>query len=286
MSRRRDFRAKVVVITGAASGIGRALARRYARAGAQLALLDVDANAASALAAELGADGRSAVGIGCDVADETSCRHAVSSVVENLGGIDVLFNNAGITHRSVFAETETAVLRKVMSVNLFGAIHCTKAALPSLIARRGLIVVTSSIAGLAPLYERSGYAASKHALHGLFGSLRAELLGTGVDVMMICPGFTATGIGAAALDGSGQPARHAQSTIGRLATPEAVAEAVFDAASRSRRLLVLSAVGKATAILSRFFPSFYDKAMARSIRRQLERPDGEAAARSPDRARE
>jgi NAD(P)-dependent dehydrogenase (short-subunit alcohol dehydrogenase family) len=269
MRHRRDFDAKVVVITGAASGIGRALAQRFARAGAQLALLDMDAAAVTALAASLGGR-RRAEGIGCDVTDEAACSRAISAVIASQGGIDVLFNNAGITHRSVFANTDTAVFRKVMNVNVFGAIHCTKAALPSLVARGGLIVVTSSIAGLAPLYERSGYAASKHALHGLFGSLRAELLGTGVDVMLVCPGFTATGIGAAALDASGQPARHRQSTVGRVATPEAVAEAIFQAASRSRRLLVLSAVGKVTATLNKWFPALYERAMARSIRRQLD----------------
>lgn len=270
MPHRRDFNGRVVVITGAASGIGRALARRFAQAGAHLALLDVDDDAVSALAAGLGNGRRRAEAIACDVTDEAACSRAIFSVIERQGGIDVLFNNAGITHRSVFADTGTAVFRKVVDVNLFGAIHCTKAALPSLVARRGLIVVTSSIAGLAPLYERSGYAASKHALHGLFGSLRAELLGTGVDVMLVCPGFTATGIGAAALDASGQPAHHAQSTVGRVATPEAVAEAILEAATRSRRLLVLSTVGKVTAVLNKCFPALYERAMARSIRRQLE----------------
>ncbi len=268
MPRTRDFAGSVVAITGAASGIGRALARRFARGGAQLALLDLDAAAVAALAAELVAQGHRCVGIGCDVTDEASCRRAVSQVEEALGGIDVLFNNAGITHRSVFAATDTEVFRRVMDVNLFGALHCTKAALPSLLARRGLIVVTSSIAGLAPLYERSGYAASKHALHGLFGSLRAELLGTGVDVMLVCPGFTNTGISTAALDGSGRRAQHPQSTVGRLATPEAVADVVFHAARRSRRLVVLSSVGKVTAVLSRVFPAAYEKLMAWSIRRQ------------------
>lgn len=267
MPRRRDFAGKVVVITGAASGIGRALARRFGRAGAHLALLDRDAAAVRSLATELAAEGRRCEGLDCDVTSEESCRRAIASVVEAFGGVDVLFNNAGITHRSLFAATETDVFRRVMDVNFFGSVHCTKAALPSLLERRGLIVVTSSVAGLAPLYERTGYAASKHALHGLFESLRAELAGTGVDVMLVCPGFTSTGIGAAALDGSGALAKHAQSTVGALAKPEDVAEAVFQAACRGRRLVVLSAVGKTTALLRRLSPVLYEKIMGWTIAR-------------------
>lgn len=266
MPRKRDFHGRVVVVTGAAGGIGKAIAQRFARAGARLALLDRDEAAVVGLAAELGDDQADVLGIGCDVTDEAACRRAIETVVTSHGGIDVLFNNAGITQRSLFADTDTAVFRRVLDVNVFGAIHCTKPALASLIERQGLIVVTSSIAGLAPLYERSGYAASKHALHGLFESLRVELLGTGVDVMIVCPGFTATGIATAALDGSGRPAAHAQSTVGSLATPASVAEAVFQGATRSRRLLVLSAVGKTTALLNKLFPALYETLMMRSIR--------------------
>lgn len=268
MPQRRDFGKRVVVITGAAGGIGKALAHRFAHAGAHLALLDLNATEVSALAAELASDQRHCQGIGCDVTNEEDCRQAIASVIEQHGGIDVLINNAGITQRSLFCDTESAVFRKVMDVNFFGSLHCTKAALPSLLERRGLIVVTSSIAGMAPLYERSGYAASKHALHGLFGSLRAELIGSGVDVMIVCPGFTATGIATAALNGNGQPAQHAQSTVGSLATPENVADAIFHAATRNRRLLILSAVGKTTALLNRFFPALYESLMTRSIKRQ------------------
>ncbi len=272
--RRREFADRVVVVTGAAGGIGRAIAERFARAGARLALLDLDGAAAGALAAELTSPTQPCEGYACDVADEESCVRAIAQVVERFGGIDVLFCNAGITQRSLFADTEVAVFRKVLDVNFFGSLHCTKAALASLVERRGLIVVTSSIAGIAPLYERSGYAASKHALHGLFESLRAELSGTGVDVMMLCPGFTATGIGKAALDGHGRPASHAQSTVGSVATPESVADAVFEGAARSRRLLVLTPVGKLTALLHRLLPSLYERLMVRSIRREIAKAAG------------
>lgn len=272
--RRREFQGRVVVVTGAAGGIGRALAERFARAGAHLALLDLDGAAAGALADALAGPSQPCEGFACDVADEEDCRRTLAQVIERFGGIDVLACNAGITQRSLFADTDVAVFRKVMDVNLFGSLHCAKAALASLVERRGLIVVTSSIAGIAPLYERSGYAASKHALHGLFESLRAELSGTGTDVMMVCPGFTATGIGKAALDGRGRPASHAQSTVGSVATPESVAEAVFHGAARSRRLLVLTTVGKTTALLSRLLPSVYERLMTRSIRREIARAAG------------
>jgi NAD(P)-dependent dehydrogenase (short-subunit alcohol dehydrogenase family) len=272
MSRtRRDFAQCVVVVTGGGSGLGAAYARRFARAGARLALLDVDAASAGAVAAELSARGSEAVAMSCDVRDEGACREALTSLIRRFGGIDVLVNNAGITHRSAFAETEMAVYRRVMEVNFFGSLHCTKAALPSLIERGGLIVAVSSIAGLAPLYGRTGYAASKHAVQGFFSSLRAELAPQGVDVLIVCPGFTATGIGAAALAGDGRPVRHPQSTVGRVAEPEAVADAVYHAACRGDRLLVLSAVGKTTYLLQRLSPVLYERIMARALRRELAR---------------
>jgi NAD(P)-dependent dehydrogenase (short-subunit alcohol dehydrogenase family) len=260
-----------VVVTGGASGLGAAYARRFARAGAKLALLDLDLAGAERLAAELGAGGSEGLALACDVRDESACRAAVAAVQERFGGIDVLVNNAGITHRSAFAETETAVFRRVMDVNFFGSLHCTKAALPALLARRGLVIAVSSIAGVAPLYGRTGYAASKHAVQGFFASLRGELAPLGVDVLIVCPGFTATGIASAALDGDGSVTSHPQSTVGTLATPESVAEAVFRAASAGRSLLVLSAAGKAAFLLSRLWPALYDRLMAASLRSELAR---------------
>lgn len=267
----RTYSGKSVVITGAAGGMGQAFAQRFARAGARLALLDLDGAAAAGQAGELNAQGHSAVGLSCDVSDETSCREAVGQAISYLGGVDVLINNAGITHRSAFAQTESEVFRRVMGVNFFGSLYCTQAALPSLVEHHGQIIVVSSIAGFAPLLGRTGYAASKHALHGLFDSLRSELTDDGVDVLIVCPGFTRTGITTAALDGDGSTTKHPQSTVGSISEPAEVAGAVFKAAQKNQRLLVLSPVGKLTRLITRLAPGLYEKLMAKTMKKELER---------------
>lgn len=267
MAPRRDFNGKVVVITGAAGGLGAAFARRFVAAGARVAVLDLNGQAAQALAAELG----QALGLGCDVTDPAACRAAMEQVIERFGGIDLLVNNAGITHRSAFADTRPEVYAKVMGVNFFGSLYCTQAALPSLLARRGQIAVISSVAGVAPLYGRSGYSAAKHALHGLFGTLRAELKASGVGVTILCPSFTNTGIAGAALDGDGTLTKHQQSTVGKISTPEEVAEALFSAVSAEKRLVVLSPVGKLTYWMSKLLPGLYEKLMLGSLKSELER---------------
>jgi len=271
VGQRREFSARVVVVTGGGSGLGAAYARRFARAGAKLALLDVDLARAEALRAELERGGGECLALRLDVRDEAACREAIEAVLARFGRLDVLVNNAGISHRSAFRETASAVYRRVMDVNFFGALHCTQAALPALLASRGLVIAVSSIAGVAPLYGRTGYAASKHAVQGFFASLRSELAPEGVGVLIVCPGFTATGIATAALDGDGRVTSHPQSTVGRVATPESVAEAVFEAASRGRPLLVLTAAGKAAYLLSRLLPSLYERWIARALRKELAR---------------
>jgi NAD(P)-dependent dehydrogenase (short-subunit alcohol dehydrogenase family) len=265
------FQKKVVVVTGAAGGIGRALCRRFAGGGAVVAALDVDGPGVQGLAAELRAAGTNACGYACDVTREEQCVAVMAQVVAACGGIDVLVNNAGITHRSAFADTQVAVLRRVMEVNYFGSVHCTKAALSSLAARRGLIVVISSVAGFAPLLGRTGYAASKHALHGLFNSLRTELLAAGVGVTIVCPSFTDTNIARRALDADGSLTRHPQSTLGKLARPEDVADAIYRAAARRRRLAVLSPVGKLARLVSTLWPAYYERRMAAQLQHELMR---------------
>jgi NAD(P)-dependent dehydrogenase (short-subunit alcohol dehydrogenase family) len=271
MRTKRLFRDKTVVITGAAGGLGRALSRRFGRAGARLGLLDLESDSVESAVRELRADGVDCHGLTCDVTREQDCEDAVATLVERFGGVDVLINNAGITQRSAFAKTTIEVFRRVMNVNLFGTLHCTKAALPSLVNGHGLIIAISSIAGFAPLYGRTGYAASKHALHGLFDSLRTELRNEGVGVMIVCPGFVDTNFAVTALDGDGQLTTHPRSTLGRLSSPESVAESVFRAAERDKRLLVLTRVGRLTRLVTKISPALYEWIMVRSLRSELDR---------------
>jgi NAD(P)-dependent dehydrogenase (short-subunit alcohol dehydrogenase family) len=266
---RRSFDGATVVVSGAGNGLGRALAFRFARGGASIVALDRDSGAVAAVADELAQAGFDALAVSCDVTDASACQAAIAAAAARFGRIDVLVNNAGISHRSAFAATETAVLRRVVEVNLFGAINLTRPALPALRQARGLIVAVSSVAGYTPLIARTGYAASKHALHGFFESLRTELAPDGVDVMMVCPSFIATDIEKNALGPGGGAATHAQVVVGRRLQPDDVADRVFRGAERSNRLLLIGRTARAAWWVSRLAPSLYERIMARKLRGEM-----------------
>jgi len=254
------FDRKVVVITGGCAGIGRALAVRMAQAGARLAILDLDQAALDSLVQHLHSHHNAdALGLRCDVADPQAVQQALALVVERFGGIDILVNNAGITHRSRIADTRLAVFERVMAVNFYGALHCTQAALPSLLERQGQIIVLSSLSQYAPVPNRGAYNASKHALHGLFETLRGELVGSGVNVMLVCPGYTATDLRKNVLVGDGSTAPHPALALGRLASPQDVAEAIYQGALKRRRLLVLSNLSWKARLVARLFPRLYER---------------------------
>lgn len=260
---------RVVLVTGAAGGLGRAIAQRYAADGAAIAAIDRDTDALQSLARELATRGTACLPIACDVTEAPACAAAIAATIAHFGGLDVLVANAGISHRSALAQTGLQVIRRVMEVNFFGAVHFTHAALPALIARRGSIVVISSVAGYSPLIGRTGYSASKHALHGFFDSLRTELEPDGVSVTLACPSFIDTGIDRNALGGDGRPAARPRKETGDRATPQAVAQQVF-AAAQARRPLVL--VGRTAWLawwISRLAPRRYAAIMAGRLRGEI-----------------
>lgn len=261
-----DYAEKVVVITGAAGGLGQALSKHFFAAGARVALLDMDDQALGVAADSLPCTTAGHVlAIPCDVSNAEDCQHAIAMVIAQWGGIDVLVNNAGIAHRSLLCETDLAVLHRVMDVNFFGAVHCTRLALRSLRARRGHIVVISSIAGFSPLFGRSAYSASKHALHGFFDSLRSEVEDDGVDVTIVCPAFIATGIERAALGGDGGAATLPRNAIGGEMSAGDMAARILNAVGRRRRLYLPTSLAKLAWWTSRLVPAYFARQMKRRV---------------------
>jgi short-subunit dehydrogenase len=235
----------------------------------RIGLLDIDEKGAQVEADKLRSIGVGAVAIRCDVVNEDECTSAMKEIFDLYGGIDVLVNNAGITQRSAFVDTQISVYRRVMDVNFFGSLHCTKAAMESLIERKGIIIVIESLAGISPLLGRTGYCASKHALHGFFTSLRSEIRTTGAHIMLVCPGFVETSLQTRALGGDGRVTTHPQSMIGMPASAESVAEEVYKGILKKKHLLVLTPVGKLTYWINRFAPMLYERIMARQLKEEL-----------------
>jgi NAD(P)-dependent dehydrogenase (short-subunit alcohol dehydrogenase family) len=270
---RRDYRDRTVVISGAAGGLGRALSLRFGLLGAKVGIIDQEKEALGRLSRELTARGINNTPVTLDITKEKACGRALDSISRKLGGLYVLVNNAGITHRSAFVKTGSQVFRRVMDVNFFGSLYLTRAALPYLIASKGQIIVISSIAGFAPLLGRPGYAASKHALQGLFSSLRPELSSYGITVTIVCPGFTKTGINKNALDWDGSRTVHPQSTLGKVADPWETAGVIINGAINNRPLVIHSTIGRITYLMMKIAPWLYERMMPRLLRFELDRHD-------------
>ena len=269
---RRDFSGKVILITGAAGGLGAALCHRFAAAGARIAAMDLDATRLQDLVATLPAGTQSIAG---NIDDPAACEAAIDQTVAHFGALDGLINNAGISHRSLFLDTDPAVIRRVMEVNFFGAMQMTHAALPHLIETRGAVAAISSVAGYAPLLGRAGYCASKHALLGFFDTLRSEVEDLGVGVTLICPSFIATGIGRAALGGQGGSATSARITAGGESSPDDIAQRIVDALAQGRSLLLPDRTSRLAWWVHKFAPGFYARTMKRRVGAEFPTPSEE-----------
>lgn len=246
-----ELRGARVLVTGAAGGIGAQTCAVLTRAGAHVIAADLEVG-------RLGPNAEQVVAL--DVTDDES----VSAMLAGLGALDGLVLSHGVTSLGPAVDTPMSAVDRVLGVNLRGAIAVTQAALPGLIERRGRIAVLSSVSGFAPLVHRTAYSASKHAIHGYFESLRAELAESGVSVTIVAPSFVATGIEQRAAYRAGGSAGD-WSTTGEVLTPEEVAHAIVDGMARRRSLVLPSRTARAAYALSRVAPGVYARTMRRRV---------------------
>jgi len=251
------FKDKVVIVTGGTDGIGKALVEVLIREGAKVSTCGRNHDKLYQLQTQYpSADLHTMV---ADVSNENDCRRFIELTHKMFGSIDVLINNAGISMRAELKDATTDVIRKVMDINFFGAVYCTKYALPFLMERKGTVVGVSSIAGYRGLPGRSGYSASKHALQGWLEAIRTELLDSGVNVMWVCPGFTTSNIRNAALNKEGESQGESPMDEGKMMTAEECAKRIISAIEKRKRTVVMSFQGKQTVFLNKFFPGLTDK---------------------------
>ena len=253
------------LVTGASSGIGAALARELAEQRAVLLLTGRDSGALDACAGGCRAAGAQVATVAGDLT-EAAVVARLGEEVSALGGLDLLVHNAGLTMNARFAELDLAVVRRLMEINYFAAVALTQAVLPALLAARGRIAVVSSLTGLVGVPTRTAYAASKHALHGFFTSLRVELRDAGVKVTIVCPGYVDTPMRSRALRADGTPQGFDQAASRRMLSADEVARATLEAAARGRRLVVLGRETRLARILSCVAPAVLDRILARTTR--------------------
>jgi NAD(P)-dependent dehydrogenase (short-subunit alcohol dehydrogenase family) len=258
---------RAVIVTGASSGIGRALAEAAAEEGARVALAARSIEALKEVAEVCRERGGEAIVVPTDVTDEEACKHLVEETVEAFGGIDVLINNAGMTMRASFEDIEDLdIFERIMRVNYLGAVYCTYYALPHLKEREGLIVGISSLTGKTGVPTRTAYSASKHAMQGFFDSLRIELRGSGTEVLVVSPGYVETPIRERALGPDGEPRGEApeKDDIDAMSLEECTDE-IMDAIHDRDRELVMTLKGKLGQWAKLIAPDVLDEVAARSV---------------------
>jgi short-subunit dehydrogenase len=249
---------KVVVITGASSGIGRALAIEFASKGARLSLGARRTELLEELRKEL--PDTEILIQATDVSKEEDCQNLIEATVKHFGKVDILVNNAGISMRALFEEVDLKVIKQLMDVNFYGTVYCTKYALPYLLKTKGSLVGVISIAGFVGLPGRTGYSASKFAIRGFLDTVRIENLKKGLHVLIAAPGFTASEVRKAALTGDGSKQGETPRNEEKMMSAEVCAAHIVKAIERRKRQLILTFMeGKLTVLLGKFFPSLLDR---------------------------
>lgn len=268
------FKDKVIIVTGASSGIGLASARLFGSLGAKVVMAARRLEILEKEAPSVGPADR-VLCVRCDVSSESDAAALVKATVDRFGGIDILVNNAGISMRAYFKDLDLKVLHSLMDVNFWGTVNCTKAALPYLLERKGQVVGVISVAGFSPLPARSGYCSSKYAIRGFLDALRVEHLKDGLNVLVFAPGYTSSNVRNAALTADGSPQGETPLEEGKLMSAEAVAERLANALRHRRSEVVLTPLGKLTWTVRKLFPRFVDRLTYSYIAREGKVPQSD-----------
>ena len=261
------FKDKVMVITGASSGIGLASARLFASYGARLALAARSIDKLKTLASEISSDPSKVLCIKTDVSIEEDCKNLIESTVKYFGRIDFLINNAGISMRASFMKVDLNVIRRLMDVNFWGTVCCTKYALPYLLESKGSVTGVISVAGYAGLPGRTGYATSKFAIRGFLETLRMEHQGDGLHVLVFAPGYTSSNVRNAALLADGSPQGTTPKDESNLMSAEEVAQKLAWGLYRKKREMILTALGYWDVWFYKRFPRLMDWVQLNYIRK-------------------
>lgn len=266
------FKDKIVIVTGASSGIGEAIAREFARAGSKVVMAARSEQKLQRIAKGINDGGDAAIFIKTDVSIEADCKSLIEKTIAEYGKIDILVNNAGLSMRASFLDVDLKVIHRLMDVNFWGTVYCTKYALPHLISRKGSLIGVSSVAGFHGLPGRTGYSASKFAIHGFLETIRIENLRTGLHVMIIAPGFTSTEIRKHALTANGKEQGESPKNENELMAPEYVAKWVLKGIRRRKRNKLLTWDGRLTALFQRIVPDLVDWAYYHEMSREPKSP--------------
>lgn len=272
------YKDKVIIVTGASSGIGLASATRFASLGAKVVLAARSIDKLEKIAEEINERFNSqqptakVLCVKTDVTKEEDCKNLVEQTVKHFGKIDILVNNAGISMRAVFKDMDLGVMRSLMDTNFWGTVYCTKYALPYLLESKGSVVGVISTAGYVGLPARTAYSASKFAVRGFLETLRIEHLYDDLHVMIFAPGFTTSNIRNVALTADGSPQGETPRNEERMMSAERVAKIMARGIFRRKTHMVLTPLGKATLFANRRLPRVTDKMEYRMMANEPDSP--------------
>ncbi len=267
-----DLKGKTIIITGASFGIGEACAYAFARYQTKLVLASRNIDKLNEVKLKAESFGAQVICVQCDVTLEIDCIRLINETIDHFGAIHVLINNAGITMRALFEDANLAVIKQVMDVNFWGAVYCSKYALPFLLKEKGSLISLSSFAGFKGLPGRTAYSASKFALNGFMEALRIENRKTGLHIGVLSPGYTTSNIRKVALNAKGFPQGESPIDESKLMPANIVAERLILMVQKRKKSELLTLLCKTSFFVNKFLPKWVDFFVYKTLSKEKDSP--------------